>query len=82
MLRHELQSIRKALAMVLHHSYGRVHTQNGAPRSQSTATRAGARGESDEKKYRPAPRWAQDGARRRSVEQIIEFRAGADSRCS
>ena len=40
-----------ALATVLHHSYGRVHTENGASRSQNTATRARRVGESDEKKY-------------------------------
>ena len=39
MLRHEQQSIRMALATVMHHSY-KVHTENGAPRSQTTATRA------------------------------------------
>ena len=40
MLRHEKQSIRMALATVMHHSY-KVHTENGAPRGQTTATRAG-----------------------------------------
>ena len=40
MLRHEQQSIRMALATVMHHSY-KVHTENGAPRGQTTATRAG-----------------------------------------
>ena len=49
--RHEQQSIRMALATVLHHSYDRVHTEYGAPRSQNTATRARGGGESDEKKY-------------------------------
>ena len=39
MLRHEQQSIRMALATVMHHSY-KVHTENGAPRRQTTATRA------------------------------------------
>ena len=39
MLRHEQQSIRMALATVMHHSF-KVHTENGAPRSQTTATRA------------------------------------------
>ena len=39
MLWHEQQSIRMALATVMHHSY-KVHTENGAPRSQTTATRA------------------------------------------
>ena len=29
-----------ALAMVMNHSYGRVHSENSAPRSQNTATRA------------------------------------------
>ena len=49
--RHEQQSIRMALATVLHHSYDRVHAEYGAPRSQNTATRARGGGESDEKKY-------------------------------
>ena len=40
-----------ALAAVLHHSYDKVHTEYGAPRSQNTATRARGGGESDEKKY-------------------------------
>ena len=39
MLRHEQQSIRMALATVMHHSF-KVHTAYGAPRSQTTATRA------------------------------------------
>ena len=39
MLRHEQQSIRMALATVLHHSF-KVHTEYGAPRSQNTASRA------------------------------------------
>ena len=42
--RHEQQSIRMALAPVLHHSYCRLHTKNGAPRSQNTATTAGRGG--------------------------------------
>ena len=49
--RHEQQSTRMALATVLHHSYDRVHTEYGAPRSQNTATRARGGGESDEVKY-------------------------------
>ena len=49
--RHEQQSIRMALATVLHHSYDRVHTEYGAPRSQNTATRARGGGECDERKY-------------------------------
>ena len=47
----EQQSIRMALATVLHHSYDRVHTEYGALRSQNTATRARGGGVSDEKKY-------------------------------
>ena len=43
MLRHEQQSIRMALATVMHHSY-KVHTENGAPRGQTTATRTGEEG--------------------------------------
>ena len=39
MLRHEQQSIRIALATVMHHSY-KVHTENGAPLSQTTVIRA------------------------------------------
>ena len=38
---HEQQSTRMALATVLHHSFDRVHTEYGAPRSQATATSAG-----------------------------------------
>ena len=44
MLRHEQQSIRMALATVMHHSF-KVHTENGAPRGQTTATRAGGEGD-------------------------------------
>ena len=40
MLRHEQQTVRIALATVWHHSSGKVHTTYGAPRSQTTATRA------------------------------------------
>ena len=39
MLRHEQQSIRMALATVMHHSF-KVHSEYGAPRSQTAATRA------------------------------------------
>ena len=39
-LRHEQQSIRMAMATVMHHSY-KVHAENGAPRSQDNATRGG-----------------------------------------
>ena len=49
--RHEQQSIRMALATVLHHSYDRVHTEYGAPRSQTTATRARGGRESNGTKY-------------------------------
>ena len=42
MLRHEQQTVRMALATVLHHSYGILHTENGALRSQNTATSARA----------------------------------------
>ena len=40
--RHEQQSIRMALVTA---SLDRVHAEHGAPRSQSTATRARRRGE-------------------------------------
>ena len=50
--RHEQQSIRMALATVLHHSYGRVHTEYGALRSQNTATRVRA----EERETNTAPR--------------------------
>ena len=40
MVRHEQQTVRMALATVMHHSSGKVHTTYGAPRSQTTATRA------------------------------------------
>ena len=49
--RHEQQSIRTAMATVLHHSYDRVHTEYGAPRSQTTATRTRERRESNGTKY-------------------------------
>ena len=52
MLGHEQQTVRMALATVLHHSYGRVHTENGALRSQNTATRARA----EERETNTAPR--------------------------
>ena len=42
--------MRMALATVLHHSYDRVHAEYGAPRSQTTATRARGGEESNEKK--------------------------------
>ena len=45
--RHEQQSIRMALATVLHHSYD-MHTECGAPRSQNTAMRARGRREGRE----------------------------------
>ena len=50
--RHEQQSIRMALATVPHHSYGRVHTEYGALRSQNIATRARA----EERETSTAPR--------------------------
>ena len=46
--RHEQQSIAAALATVMHHSSGKVHTANGAPRSQKLATRA-----EEEMEYEP-----------------------------
>ena len=49
--RHEQQSIRMPLATVLHHLHDRVHTEYGAPRSQTTATRVRGGGESNETKY-------------------------------
>ena len=49
MLRHEQQSIRMALATVMHHSF-KVHTEYGGPRSQTSATRAGE-GEVREQHY-------------------------------
>ena len=45
MLRHEQQTVRMALAAALHHSAGPKEKvemqQNGAPRGQKTAARAG-----------------------------------------
>ena len=38
--RHVQQSIAAALATVMHHSSSKVHTARGAPRSQTTTTRA------------------------------------------
>ena len=49
--RHEQMAIQMVLASVQHHSYDRVHTEGGAPRSQNTATRARGGGESREMKY-------------------------------
>ena len=46
MLKHEQQSIRMALATVMHHSY-KVHTDYGALRGLKTATRAGEEGHED-----------------------------------
>ena len=86
MLRHEQQSIRMVLATVMHHSFN-VHTEYGAPRSQTTATRA-REGEVREQHYglraqerplpgmRPAPLWEvlpQVGAQRHTVDQIVDF---------
>ena len=83
MLRHEQQSIRMALATVMHHSF-KVHIEHGAPRSQTTATRA-REGEAREQHYglraqeRPLPRTRpapllevlpQVGAQRHAVDQI------------
>ena len=85
MLRHEQQSIRMALATAMHHSF-KVHTECGAPRSQTTATRA-REGEVREQHYgpraqerplpgtRPAPLLEvlpQVGAQRHTVEQIVD----------
>ena len=49
--RHEQQSIRMALVTASHHSFDKIHAEYGAPRSQSTATRASGGGENHEKKY-------------------------------
>ena len=38
--RHEQQSVAAVLATAMHHSSGKMHTANGAPRSQKLATRA------------------------------------------
>ena len=38
--RHEQQSIRVAMATVMHHSFGPMHTESGAPRGQMIATMA------------------------------------------
>ena len=85
MLRDEQQSIRMALATVMHHSF-KVHTEYGAPRSRTTATRA-REGEVREQHYglraqeqplletRPAPLSAvlpQVGAQRHTVDQIVD----------
>ena len=40
MLRHEQQTVRVALASVMHHSSGMVHTASGAQRGQEPATTA------------------------------------------
>ena len=57
MLRHEQQSIRMALATVMHHSY-KVHTEYGALRGLKTATRAGKEGREEHdalRRQRPPP---------------------------
>ena len=85
MLRHEKQSSRMALATVMHHSF-KVHTKYGAPRSQTTATKA-REGEVREQHYglraqerplpgtRPAPLLEvlpQVGVQRHTVDQIVD----------
>ena len=84
MLRHEQQSIHMALATVMHHSF-KVHTEYGAPRSQTTPTRA-REGEVREQHSlraqerplpgtRPAPLLEvlpQVGAQRHTVDQIVD----------
>ena len=76
MLRHEQQSIRMALATVMHHSY-KVHTEYGAPRSQTTATRA-SEGEVHEQhvglraQKRPLP-----GTRPAPLSEVSEPQVGA-----
>ena len=42
--RHEQQSVRLALATATHHSSGKVHTANDAPRGHTTATKTGEEG--------------------------------------
>ena len=57
MPRHEQQSIRMALATVMHHSY-KVHTEYGALRGLKTATRAGKEGREEHdalRRQRPPP---------------------------
>ena len=82
MLRHEQQSIRMALATVMHHSY-KVHTENGAPRGQTTGTRAGVRTEfhamSEDSDVVGGGRppslvdvWPQERVQQRTVEQIVD----------
>ena len=59
MLRHEQQLIRMALATVMHHSCGKVHTEYGALRGLKTATRAGEEGHEDKhdapRRQKPPP---------------------------
>ena len=82
MLRHEQQSIRMALATVMHHSY-KVHTENGAPRGQTTATRAREETEfcalSEDSDVVGGGRppslvdgWRQERVQQRTVKQIID----------
>ena len=49
--RHEQHSVLMALLTAAHHSFDRAHVENGAPRSQSTATRARGGRERHEQKY-------------------------------
>ena len=48
MLRHEQETVRMALATALHHSFGKVHAEYGAPLGLKTATRAGEEEHEDE----------------------------------
>ena len=93
MLRHEQQSVRMALATVMHHSF-KVHIEYSAPLSQTTATRA-REGEVRELHYgqraqerplpgtRPAPLLeVLPQAQRHSVDQIVDAVIGSPTRWS
>ena len=79
MLRHEQQSIRMALATVMHHSY-KVHTEYGALRGLKTATRAGEEGREEHNALRrqrpPLPQTGALPAVRRGARREAADRSG------
>ena len=79
MLRHEQQSIRMALATLLHHLSGKVHAEYGALRGQKTA-RAREEGHWDE--YEAPRRQAADRSGRAAgaTRAGSEAHRGADGR--
>ena len=76
MLRHEQQSIRMAVATVMHHSF-KVHTENGAPRSQTTATRAGEGEVHEQQDGSRAQKRLLPGTRPEPLPEVAEPQVGA-----